>query len=261
MPVLEMIDVSVVRDGQVLVGPIDWTVEADENWVVLGLNGCGKSTMLRVASFYLHPSSGTIRILGHELGKVDVRRMRPQVGYASAALADSFRNDISANDVVMTALHGALEPWWHEYDDADRARARGLLVEMGCARHADRSFNTLSSGERQRVLLARTLMTDPGIVLLDEPTAALDLAGRETLVADLDALAQGAGSPPVVLVTHHVEEIPAAFSHVLLLRDGAVLASGPIEETLSSGSLSETFGMQLSLERRNGRYLAMAARR
>lgn len=255
---IHLSDIVVVRDGSQLLGPISWTVRADERWVVLGLNGCGKSTLLKVGSFNLHPTKGTVRILGEELGRTDVRRLRPRVGYSSAALANSFRQTITARDAVMTARHGALEPWWHTYEDEDRERAVALLAEFGCEVMADRAFNTLSSGERQRVLLARTLMTDPALVLLDEPTAALDLAGRETLMRDLSQLASGSDGPALALVTHHVEEIPPSFTHVLLMKAGEEVASGPIEETLTAETLSDTFGLDLALERRGDRWLAFA---
>lgn len=261
---LHLEEVTVVRDGTTLVGPISWTVEPDERWIVLGLNGCGKSTLLKVASLYLHPSRGRVHVLGHELGRTDVRKLRPQVGYASAALADSFRPEISARDVVMTALNGALEPWWHTYTEADEARAEKLLTDMlpssAGTNYPMRSFNTMSSGERQRVLLARTLMTDPAVVLLDEPTAALDLAGREDLVADLSRLAADPAAPAMALVTHHVEEIPPSFTHVLMMRDGEVVTRGPLTDALTADALSSTFGMNLTLERRDERWMAFAAR-
>jgi iron complex transport system ATP-binding protein len=161
-------------------------------------------------------------------------------------------------DVVMTAKYAALEPWWHDYDDADRARAVEMLARVGCDALSLHVFSTLSSGERQRVLLARTLFTDPGVILLDEPTAALDLAGREQLVANLDALAADATTPPIVLVTHHVEEIPPSFTHALLLREGKILAKGPIDECMNVETLSACFELPLELERRDGRWLAWA---
>ncbi len=217
-PALEMRGVAVVRDGRRILDGVDWRVETDERWVVLGANGSGKTTLLRVASLYLHPTEGTVTVLGGMLGHTDVRSLRTHVGLASPALADLLRPDVAVADVVMTAKHAALEPWWHAYDDADRVRARGLLERLGVDRLADRPFGSLSSGERQRVQLARTLMADPGLVLLDEPTAGLDLGGREDLVDRLATLAADPALPPVVLVTHHVEEIPAGFTHLLVLR-------------------------------------------
>ena len=258
-PALRLSDVGVVRDRRPLLVGVNWTVNQGERWVVLGPNGAGKSTLLRVAALYLHPTLGAVEVLGRRLGRVDVRRMRHRVGYASAMLSDRIRPTISALDAVMTARHGALEPWWHSYDDADRRRAAELLERMGCSHLAGQQFGLLSSGERQRVQIARTLMTEPGLVLLDEPTAALDLTGREELVRTLDALSADPATPPTVLVTHHVEEIPAGFDHALLLREGQVVAAGPIGEVLTAQRLSDCFSMQLELEHHRGRWWAHAA--
>jgi iron complex transport system ATP-binding protein len=199
-----------------------------------------------------------VDVLGQRLGRVDVREWRTRIGLSSAALADQLRAGLDAVDVVMTAKHAALEPWWHSYTDEDRKRARTFLDRLGVGALAERQFGTLSSGERQRVLLARTLMTDPGLVLLDEPNAGLDLGGREELVTALAALAGDPDSPPSILVTHHVDEIPPGFTHVLLLRDGRVHAAGPIDATLTAEHLSATFGLALRLERRDGRFSAFA---
>ena len=252
-------DVGLTRDGRDLLDGVDWEVEPDQRWVVLGPNGCGKSTLLRIAALQLHPSRGEIDVLGERLGRCDVRSLRRRVGYAAAALADAFRPSITALDVVLTAKHAALEPWWHTYDDADRAEALDRLARLGVDRFADREFGTLSSGERQRVLVARTLMGDVGLVLLDEPNAGLDVGGREWLVAGLDVLGRDPSSPPIVLVTHHLEEIPPSATHVLLLRDGRVLAAGAIEDELTPGSLSATFGLALGIRRERGRWFSMLA--
>lgn len=244
--------------GRILVDGLSLEFGAGRVWAILGRNGSGKSTLLRIASLYLHPSSGTVRVLGEELGRTDVRRLRRRVGYSAAAFAELLRPALSVRDVVMTAKYAALEPWWHEYDDADRARAVEMLTRVGCEALAPHVFSTLSSGERQRVLLARTLFTDPGVILLDEPTAALDLAGREQLVTNLDALAADSSTPPIVLVTHHVEEIPPSFTHALLLREARTLAMGQIEECMNVETLSACFGLRLELDRRDGRWLAWA---
>ena len=257
-PAIEMIGVTRIEDGRAILADIDWMVQPDERWIVLGRNGSGKSTLLRIASLYLHPSRGTVRILGEELGHTDVRQLRRRVGYTAAAFAELLRPALRVRDVVMTAKFAALEPWWHVYDEADRVRAVEMLERVGCGTFADHVFATLLSGERQRVLLARTLFTDPAVILLDEPTAALDLAGREQLVANLDALAVDPTTPPIVLVTHHVEEIPPSFTHALLLRDGGALAKGPIDECMKASTLSACFGLPLELERRDGRWLAWA---
>lgn len=236
-------------------------VHADQRWVVLGANGSGKTTLLRIAALHEHPSSGTVEVLGERLGRTDVRVLRRRIGYSSAALAAELRPALSAADVVMTARYAALEPWWHRYTDEDAAAARACLERMHVGRLADRPLGTLSTGERQRVLLARTLMNDPGVVLLDEPSGGLDLGGREQLVAALTELAAQPGNPPFVLVTHHVDELPLGVTHALLLRRGQAIAQGPIDEALTGETLSECFEMPLQLERRgDGRLTAWARR-
>ena len=257
-PLLELHSVSRRYDGVDVLADVSWSVEPGQNWVVLGPNGSGKTTMARIASLRLHPTTGTVRVLGTELGRADIRPLLGQVGSAAAALADQLRPALAAADVVMAAKHGALETWWHEYDDADRLRARARLAAVGVAHLADHDFGTLSSGERQRVLIARALFTDPALVVLDEPTAALDLGGREDLVATLDRLARRPGAAPMVLITHHVDEIPAAFTHALLLRAGSIVHQGPIAEVLTAPNLSEAFSMPLELEQRRGRWSAWA---
>ncbi len=255
---LRMTGVGFTRDKRPILSDVDWDVACDQRWVVLGANGSGKTSLLRIAALYEHPTTGTVDVLGHRLGQVDVRRMRHQVGFVSPALAQMLRPNLKAVDVVMTARHGALEPWWHEYTDADRQRAVLLLDQVGAGGLGDRTIATLSSGERQRVQIARSLMTDPGLVLLDEPASTLDLGGREMLVADLASLADDPAAPPLVMVTHRTEEIPAGFTHGLLLRDGRVLAQGPLEDVLTSESLSACFDLPLELEHRNGRWHSQA---
>jgi iron complex transport system ATP-binding protein len=253
---LDLHGITKVVDERPILRGVDWCIRPGQRWVVLGRNGCGKTTLMRIASLYLHPTSGSVTVLGETLGRCDVRRLRERIGFSSASFADMLRPALSAGEIVMTAKHAALEPWWHQYDDADRRRAADLLDRVGVGHFVDRQFGTLSSGERQRVLLARTLMNDPGLVLLDEPTAGLDLGGREELVASLDALAADPTTPPIAMVTHHVEEIPTSFTHVLLLRDGAALASGPIDEVLTADALSVCFDLPVHLERRAGRFTA-----
>ena len=245
------------RDERRIIDDVTLHVDADHNWLVLGANGSGKTTLLRIAAMYEHPTSGTVRVLGEQLGHTDVRVLRRRVGYASAALAAQFRRELPAIDIVMTARYAALEPWWHRYDDEDRSRALACLEQMGVARYAGRSLGSLSSGEQQRVFLARTLMTDPGVILLDEPSARLDLGGRERLVAALGELATDESAPPLVIVTHHVDEVPVGVTHALLLRDGRAVAQGPIDDALTSDTLSECFELPLQLVRRpDGRLAA-----
>lgn len=255
---LRMDGVGFTRDKRPILADVDWEVAAGQRWVVLGANGSGKTTLLRIAALYEHPTTGTVEVLGHRLGEVDVRRLRQRVGFVSPALAQMLRPHLKAVDVVMTARHGALEPWWHDYTDADRQRAVRLLEQVGATGLGDRTIATLSSGERQRVQIARSLMTDPGLVLLDEPASTLDLGGREMLVTDLAHLATDPAAPPLVMVTHRTEEIPAGFTHGLLLRNGRVLAQGPLEDVLTSESLSACFDLPLKLEHRNGRWHAQA---
>jgi iron complex transport system ATP-binding protein len=253
------VGVGLVRDGNHLLRDVSWQVRQGERWIVLGANGSGKTTLLRIASMYLHPSTGTVRVLGGELGKVDVRTLRARIGLASPAFGALLRPELTPVDVVMTARYAALEPWWHTYDESDRARALALLERFHVGHTSDRPVSTLSSGERQRVLLARAFSGDPGIVLLDEPTAGLDLAGREELVAALGTRPGDAAGPPTVLVTHHVEEIPVGSTHLLLVRAGRLVAAGPIDEVLTADRLSETFGLPLELERRGERWTAWSA--
>jgi len=257
-PALHFESVDLDRVTTPVLHSVDWKVHAGERWVVLGPNGSGKTTMFELASGYLHPTRGSVEILGHRLGRVDVRRLREHIGVVSSAVAKKLVPSVSATGVVVSALHGALEPWWHKYSDAEMARARGLLAGAGFSAIEDRPFGVLSDGERQQVLLARALMTDPSLLLLDEPAAGLDMGGRERLVARLGSLAADPGSPPIVMITHHVEEIPAGFTHVLLLREGRVVEAGPIAECLTAAALSATFGLELLLEGSAGRWHSRA---
>ena len=259
-PVLRLRGVGLTRERRDLLDGIDWIVETGQHWVLIGANGSGKTSLTRIASLYDHPSRGIVEVLGEELGSTDVRLLRRRISLVSPAMADMIRPQLSATDVVMCAKYAALEPWWHDYDDADRARATTLLQDQGVGFAATRAWGTLSSGERQRVLLARALMTDPGLVLLDEPTGGLDLGGRELLVDRLDTVAREPGAAPMVLVTHHVEEIPPAFTHLIALAHGRVLAAGPLATTISSALLSECFGLDLVLARHgDGRFGARRA--
>lgn len=255
-PVLEMSGVTLVRDGRTLLDRINWRVAAGDRWIILGPNGSGKTTLCRLAGLYLHPTRGTVDVLGRRLGRVDMRALRTRVGMTSQALADRMRPALAAADIVLTGRHAALAPWWHEYDDADRNRAARLLERFGCAALATARYATLSAGERQRVFLARALMAEPELLVLDEPTAGLDLAGRERLVSMLSGLAAERTPEAILLVTHHVDEIPPGFTHALLLDAGRIVAAGPIADALTAASLSRCFGLPLALERRDGRWLA-----
>src|SRR5262249_33624582 len=239
---------TVTRGGKDLLRDIDWRVELDERWVVLGPNGAGKTTLLNLAAARLHPSRGTVHVLGERLGRVDVAELRTRIGLSTAALHDRIPPDERVTDVVVTASWGVLGRFRESYDHPDTARATALLRQMGVAPLADRPYGTLSEGERKRVQIARALMTDPELLLLDEPAAGLDLGGREDLVARLAELAADPDAPALVLVTHHVEEIPPGFTHALLLREGSVVASGLLTETVTSEHLSKTFDLPLRVE-------------
>jgi len=254
--VLRCTDVSLAIDGTAILDGIDWTVRADERWVVLGANGAGKTSLLRIVALYQHPSSGTVEVLGRRLGRTDVRTLRERIAFSSPALAAKLEPTMTAVEVVMTARYAALAPWWHRYSDADRERAHQLLAEWHCAALAEHPFPTLSAGERQRVLLARMLMNEPGVALLDEPTAGLDIGGREELVSDLATWAREPARPAMVLVTHHLEEIPPAFTHALVLKGGRTLANGLLRETVTSEILSDAYELTLAVEARDGRYTA-----
>jgi len=258
-PALRCSQITLDLDATRILDAVDWVVHPGEHWVVLGPNGAGKTTLLRIAALYQHPTSGTVDVLGERLGRTDVRTLRERIAFSSPALAARLEPSMTATEVVMTARFAALAPWWHQYTDADRARARSLLERFRCAVVADHRFPTLSAGERQRVLLARTLMNDPGLVLFDEPTAGLDVGGREELLADLTAWARDAGRPPLVLVTHHLEEIPPGFTHALVLAHGRVAASGPIADTVTSEVLSAAFELDLRVDAQDGRFAARLA--
>ncbi|MGZ4503764.1 MAG: ABC transporter ATP-binding protein [Nocardioidaceae bacterium] len=254
--VLEMADVTVRRGQATLIEGVDWTVEEDERWVILGPNGAGKTTLLQVASAQVHPSAGVAGILGEVLGTVDVFELRPRIGLTSAAVAERIPRDERVHDVVVSASYGVIGRWRERYDDLDHARANSLLTEVGVDHLRDRTFGTLSEGERKRVQIARALMTDPELLLLDEPAAGLDLGGREDLVSTLSVLAMDETSPATVLVSHHVEEIPPGFTHAMLLRQGRVVAAGPMEHVMTEEIVSATFGMPLQLSRYDGRWAA-----
>ena len=257
--VLAFAGVSVVRGGNTLLDDITWEVEEGERWVILGPNGAGKTTLLQVAAARMHPTRGVAGILGEVLGAVDVFELRPRIGLSSAAIADRFPADELVGNVVVTASYAIVGRWREAYDQQDYRRAMSLLQDLGADHLADRRFGTLSEGERKRVQIARALMTDPEVMLLDEPAAGLDLGGREDLVARLGALAEDTEAPALVLVTHHVEEIPPGFTDVLLLRQGRVVAAGPLEPTLTAENLSATFGLPLVVERHGDRWSARAA--
>jgi len=257
--VLQMEQVTVRRGQKLLLDSVDWTVEVDERWAVLGPNGAGKTTLLQIAAAMLHPTSGIAYLFGERLGSVDVFEMRPRIGFASAALAQRIPPAELVTDVVVSAGYSVLGRWREAYGRLDIRRATKLLDRFGVAELAARKYGTLSEGERKRVQIARALMTDPELLLLDEPAAGMDVGGREDLLARLAQLAADPDAPASVLVTHHVEEIVPGVTHVLLLREGKVVASGLSRTVLTAENLSMTFGFPLAIERRRGRWYARAA--
>ncbi|WP_062522115.1 ABC transporter ATP-binding protein [Demequina silvatica] len=248
--------VRVRRGDNEILRDVSWSVSDTDRWVILGPNGAGKTTLLSIASARMFPTEGTATILDERLGETDTRELRVRVGLSSAALADRIPSHETVRNVVMTAAHGVTGRWQEQYESFDEDRADALLWAFGMADFAQREFGTLSEGERKRVQVARALMPDPELLLLDEPAAGLDLGGREELLEALRELAGDHRSPAIVMVTHHVEEIPVGFTHVLLLRDGGVVAAGPLAETLTSEALSETYGMPVQLTAAGGRYSA-----
>jgi iron complex transport system ATP-binding protein len=256
--VVELAGVSIVRNGSTLISEINWEVDEADRWVVIGPNGAGKTTLLQVISAQIHPSSGVAGVLGEVLGTVDVFELRPRIGLTSAALAERIPRGERVHDVVVSASYAVVGRWREQYDDLDHERADELLAQLRIDGLADRTFGTLSEGERKRVQIARALMTDPELLLLDEPAAGLDLAGRETLVNTLAELAQDDYAPASVLVTHHVEEIPSGITHALLLKGGKIVAAGPLRDTLTAENLTKTFDVELSLVEDDGRWNARA---
>jgi len=256
--VLQIERTTVRRGEKLLLDGVDWTVEEDERWVILGPNGAGKTTLLQLAATILHPTSGTVAVFGQRLGSVDVFELRPRIGLSSAALAQRIPGGEQVLDVVVSAGYAVIGRWREAYGRLDVRRARNLLTRFGVGELAERRYGTLSEGERKRVQIARAMMTDPELLLLDEPAAGMDLGAREDLLRRLARLAADPEAPAMILVTHHVEEIPIGISHALLLAEGKVVAQGLIDDVLTSENLSRTFALALSVERENGRYFARA---
>jgi iron complex transport system ATP-binding protein len=258
--VLKLRGVSVRRETSLLLRNVDWTAHENERWIVIGPNGAGKTTLLQVAATLLFPTEGTVEVLGERLGEVDVFDLRPRIGLTSAALAERVPAAEKVIDLVLTASYAILGRWKEEYESSDVTRAVELLDALGCAHLIRRRFATLSEGERKRVQIARAMMPDPEMLLLDEPAAGLDLGGREDLLRRLSHLARDPKAPMMVLVTHHVEEVPDGFTHAMLLRRGSVLSAGPIPEVFTARNLSRCFGVPLEIEHRQSRWTAWAAR-
>lgn len=259
--VLDLREVTLRREGRTLVGPVTWQVELDERWVVLGPNGAGKTSLLKLASALEYPSSGSAVILGEQLGRTEVTELRSRVGLSSVAVAGRIPGDEIVLDLVVSAGYSVLGRWREVYEQGDLDRAADMLETIGGEHLAERTWGTLSEGERKRVLIARAMMTDPELLLLDEPGAGLDLGGREDLVARLGDMAMDPDAPATVLVTHHVEEIPPGFTHAMLLSEGGVMATGLIEDVITSENLSRAFAQSIVVDEIDGRYFARRARR
>ncbi|MEV7797736.1 ABC transporter ATP-binding protein [Microbacterium foliorum] len=256
---LEFTDVVVRREGRDIIDHVTWQVDDDQRWVILGPNGAGKTTLLQLADTLMHPTSGAVTVLGETLGRTDVFELRPRIGFASSAMAKRVPREETVLNTVLTAAYSVLGRWNENYEDIDERRALRVLGDWRLDHLADRTFGTLSDGEQKRVQIARAVMTDPELLLLDEPTASLDLGSREELLALLSGYASSPTTPAMLMVTHHVEEIPVGFTHVLLMREGRIVAAGPIAETLTADTLTETFGMPIVLSSEEGRYAARAA--
>lgn len=253
-------DVSFIRDGKTLLGPITWQVELDERWVIVGPNGAGKTTLIRLAAAEEFPSSGKAWIMGERVGKTDMRDLRTMIGVSSSALGNRIPPNEKVADLVVSAGYAILGRWREEYEELDLDQATEILEQVGALHLAERTWGTLSEGERKRVLVARALMTNPELLLLDEPSAGMDLGGREDLVGYLGELAMDADAPAIVMITHHVEEIPDGFTHALLLDEGAVVAQGLIDDVLTSENLSRAFHQSISIDKIDGRYFARRSR-
>ena len=259
-PLVELPDVSVVRGQSTLLHDINWTIEETDRWVIIGPNGAGKTTLLQLLGAQDHPSTGFAQILGEYMGAVDVFELRPRIGVTSAALADRIPRGESVGNVVVSASYAVIGRWNEAYDAQDFERAGKLMKQLQVGHLSQRTFGTLSEGERKRVQIARALMTDPELLLLDEPAAGLDLAGREGLVVTLGELAEDPYSPAMVLVTHHLEEIPRGMTHALLMTGGGIVAAGPIRQVLTNDMLGATFGLRLEVAENDGRWTARAIR-
>jgi iron complex transport system ATP-binding protein len=256
--VIDLNNISLVRDKRAVLNNVDWKVEPNQRWVIIGPNGAGKTSLLRIAAAQIHPSSGSAVILGERLGEINVFELRTRIGFASSAQAAHIPNSETVLNAVMTASYALTGRWNEQYDDIDERRARRVLGEWGLAEFADRAFGTLSDGERKRTQIARSVMPDPELLLLDEPVASLDLAAREQTIRIIGEYASSPYAPAMVMVTHHLEEIPAGFTHALIMVNGQIYAAGEISATLTSEKISEAFGISLTISQVDGRFHARA---
>ncbi len=257
--VLDLSDVSVTREGTTILDSVNWAVDSSERWVILGPNGAGKTTILQIAAAFMHPTRGVAKVLDHRIGGTDLFELRPRIGFASTAMARRIPASENVLDVVLTAAYSVTGRWNEQYEEIDTRRAQRVLNEWKLGHLQGRRFGELSDGEQKRVQIARAVMTDPELLLLDEPAASLDLGAREELVQLLGGYASSPFAPGIIMVTHHVEEIPVGFTHALLLDEGRVVAGGAIGEVLTSERLTETFGLPLEVTETDGRFTARAS--
>ena len=256
--ILELSDISVRRGDRIILGPLNWQVLEGERWVILGPNGAGKTTLLQICSSLIHPTTGEINILGERLGKVDVFELRTRIGLTSSALVEQLPPDELVMDVVLTAAYAMLGRWQEKYDLWDESRAMALLTALGVRELGERLFGSLSEGEKKRVQIARALMADPELLLLDEPASSLDLGGREDLLRRIESLSKDPLAPATVIVTHHIEEIPVGTTHALLLREGAVVAQGEVASVITDQNLTQAYGLAITVQTEGGRFFARA---
>lgn len=257
--VLSLSDVSVRRGDRVILGPINFSISQGERWVVLGPNGAGKSTLLQILATKIFPTHGRVHVLDKEMGKVDLFELRTRIGICGSVIAEDIPYDETVKDVVLTAAYAILGRWNENYDLWDESRAIALLTTFGVRELGDRLYGTLSEGEKKRVQISRALMTDPELLLLDEPAAGLDLGGREDLLQRFANFSADPAAPATILVTHHIEEIPVGTTHALLLKDGGIAVSGPIDQVITSEHVSAVFGTSISVTQESGRFFARAA--
>lgn len=255
---IEMRMVSLYRSGHPILEGINWSVQEGQRWVIIGPNGAGKTSLLSLVSTYIFPTSGSITILGNEIGKIDSAQLKPRIGITSSANLDLIAPDEKVIDFVLSSAYGIYGRWNEDYDLWDESRAKALLATLGIKELANRDFGTLSEGERKRSMIARSLMSDPELLLMDEPAAGLDLGAREDLLQRISAFALSPSAPASVIVTHHLEEIPAGSTHILVLDKGKIFAAGPINQVLTSQLLSDLYRLKISLEFKDGRFFARA---
>jgi iron complex transport system ATP-binding protein len=256
--ILQLSEISVRRGDRVILGPLNWQVLEGQRWVILGPNGAGKTTLLQICSSLIHPTTGEIHILGEKLGRVDVFELRTRIGLTSSALVEQISPDELVMDVVLTAAYAMLGRWQEKYDLWDESRAMALLTALGVRELGERLFGSLSEGEKKRVQIARALMADPELLLLDEPASSLDLGGREDLLRRIESLSKDPLAPATVIVTHHIEEIPVGTTHALLLRDGVAVAQGEVASVITDQNLTQAYGLAITVQTEGGRFFARA---